>query len=43
MVTRKHYTAALLCGATLLIAGCNKQDDSKSNYQAAINTYYKAR
>ncbi len=42
MVTRKHYTAALLCGATLLIAGCNKQDDSKSNYQAAINTYYKA-
>jgi hypothetical protein len=42
MVISKHYTAALLCGATLLIAGCNKQDDSKSNYQAAINTYYKA-
>jgi hypothetical protein len=43
MVISKHYTAALLCGATMLIAGCNKQDDSKSNYQAAINTYYKAR
>jgi hypothetical protein len=42
MVGRKHYTAALLCGATMLFAGCNKQDDSKANYQAAINTYYKA-
>jgi hypothetical protein len=32
-----------LCGATLLFAGCNKQDDSKPNYQGAINDYYKAR
>jgi hypothetical protein len=35
--------ALALCGATLLFAGCNKQDDTKPNYQAAINDYYKAR
>jgi hypothetical protein len=35
--------ALFLCGATLLVAGCNKQDDSKTNYQTAINDYYKAR
>jgi hypothetical protein len=35
--------AVFLCGATLLFAGCNKQDDSKPNYQGAINDYYKAR
>jgi hypothetical protein len=35
--------AVFLCGVTLLLAGCNKQDDSKPNYQGAINDYYKAR
>lgn len=34
--------ALLLCGVTLLFAGCNKQDNSKANYQTAINNYYKA-
>jgi hypothetical protein len=32
----------LICAATLLFAGCNKKDDSKINYQTAINDYYKA-
>ncbi len=33
---------SLLCAVTLLFAGCNKKDDSKINYQTAINDYYKA-
>jgi len=42
-MTKHHlHRAAILCGVTLLFAGCNKQDDSKGNYQAAINDYYKA-
>ncbi len=36
------YRALLLCGAALFFAGCNKQDNSKANYQSAINDYYKA-
>src|ERR1700722_15706684 len=42
MKSNKRYPMALLCGVTLLFAGCNKQDNSKANYQAAINNYYKA-
>jgi len=42
MIRSKQYSAVLFCGAALLFAGCNKQDDSKSNYQSAINDYYKA-
>ncbi len=42
MKRNKRYQMALLCGVTLLFAGCNKQDNSKANYQAAINNYYKA-
>ena len=42
MTRNKQYKAVLLCGATLLFAGCNKQDNSKSNYQSAIDDYYKA-
>ena len=38
----KPSTALLLCGISLLVAGCNKQDNSKANYQSAINDYYKA-
>jgi hypothetical protein len=42
-MTKHHlYRAVILCGVTLVFAGCNKQDDSKGNYQAAINDYYKA-
>jgi hypothetical protein len=36
------YKALLLCGAALFFAGCDKQDNSKANYQSAINDYYKA-
>jgi hypothetical protein len=42
MTKHNQYKAALLCGVTLLFAGCNKKDDSKANYQTAINDYYKA-
>jgi hypothetical protein len=42
MTRYNHFGAVLLCGVTLLFAGCNKQDDSKPNYQSAINDYYKA-
>src|SRR6202451_4317116 len=42
MTRYNHFGAVLLCGVTLLFAGCNKQDDSKPNYQTAINDYYKA-
>src|SRR6202012_192887 len=36
------WRTALLCGAAVLVFGCNKQDNSKANYQTAINDYYKA-
>src|SRR5277367_2576353 len=42
MTRYNQYTAVLVCAATLLFAGCDKKDDSKSNYQSAINDYYKA-
>ena len=42
MTRKNQYRAVLLCGITLFFAGCNKQDNSKANYQAAINNYYKA-
>ena len=42
MTRKNQYRAVLLCGVTLFFAGCNKQDNSKANYQAAINNYYKA-
>jgi hypothetical protein len=42
MTRHNQYRAVFLCGATLLLAGCNKQDNSNTNYQAAINDYYKA-
>jgi hypothetical protein len=42
MTRYNHFRAMLLCGVALLSSGCNKQDDSKANYQSAINDYYKA-
>jgi len=42
MKNYKPSTALLLCGISLLVAGCNKQDNSRANYQSAINDYYKA-
>jgi hypothetical protein len=42
MTRRNQWQAVFVCGATLLFAGCNKQDNSKANYQSAINDYYKA-
>jgi hypothetical protein len=31
-----------VCAVALLLSGCSKKDDSKMNYQSAINDYYKA-
>src|SRR6202522_3094676 len=42
MTRYNHFGAVLLCGVTLLFAGCNNKDDSKPNYQSAIKDYYKA-
>jgi hypothetical protein len=42
MNRRNRWRAAVLCGAAIFSAGCNKQDNSKANYQTAINDYYKA-
>jgi hypothetical protein len=41
----KLYTAlnsSLLCVSLLLAAGCSKKADSNTNYESAINDYYKA-
>jgi hypothetical protein len=35
-------TTVTLISGMLLVAGCNKQAESKPNYQSAINDYYKA-
>jgi hypothetical protein len=42
MIKRTHYGPVLLCGVTILFAGCTQKDDSKANYQTAVNDYYKA-
>jgi hypothetical protein len=42
MIRQNQYGAWAICGLTLFIAGCNKQDNSKANYQTAINNYYAA-
>jgi hypothetical protein len=42
MTKHNQCRAVLLCGATLLFAGCNKQDNSNANYQSALNDYFKA-
>jgi hypothetical protein len=42
MTKHNQYTKLLVCGVTLFFAGCNKQDNSKANFQSAINNYYKA-
>jgi hypothetical protein len=41
-MTTHPWRSVLLCGAAFLVFGCNKQDNSKMNYQTAINDYYKA-
>lgn len=35
-------TTVTLIAGMLLVAGCNKQSESKQNYDSAINDYYKA-
>jgi hypothetical protein len=42
MIRYNQYGAVLFCAVVLLFPGCNKQDNSKANYQSAINDYYKA-
>ena len=34
--------SSLLCVSLLLAAGCSKKADSNTNYESAINDYYKA-
>ena len=41
-MNRNRYSSSMLCVGMLLVAGCNPKDDSKANYQSAINDYYKA-
>jgi hypothetical protein len=41
-MTRYNHYKVLLLGVALLFPGCNKQDNSKANFQTAINEYYKA-
>src|SRR5271170_5364422 len=42
MTRYNQFRPVLICAAMLLFAGCNKQEDSKMDYQTAINDYYKA-
>jgi hypothetical protein len=42
MIRYNQSRVVAFCAAALLFAGCNKKDDSKINYQTAINDYYKA-
>jgi len=42
MTRYNQYGAVLFYAVVLLFPGCNKQDNSKANYQSAINDYYKA-
>ena len=42
MTRYNQFRAGLLCAFAFLFAGCNKQDNSKANFQSAINDYYKA-
>src|SRR5271169_1185306 len=34
--------SSLLCTSLLLAAGCSKKTDSNTNYESAVNDYYKA-
>jgi len=36
------FRAGALCTLVLLIAGCSKTDNSKANFQSAINSYYQS-
>lgn len=42
MNKHNQHKAMLLCGVALLFAGCSKKDNSKVNFQTAINDYYKS-
>src|SRR6201992_156877 len=42
MTRYNQWQAVVLCAAAIVSAGCNKEDNSKANYQTAINDYYKA-
>jgi hypothetical protein len=42
MTRHNQCRAVLLCGVTLLFAGCSKKDNSNVNYKSAINDYLKA-
>jgi hypothetical protein len=42
MIRPNSLRAGVACGLILLAAGCSKTDNSKANFQSAINNYYQA-
>jgi hypothetical protein len=42
MTRRKIFIGSALCGVLILAAGCSKTDNSKANFQTAIDNYYQA-
>ncbi len=42
MTRHNIFRAGVVCSVVLLAAGCNKTDNSKANFQTAINNYYQA-
>lgn len=42
MIRKTIFRASFVCGLILLAAGCNKTDNTKTNFKTAINNYYAA-
>jgi hypothetical protein len=42
LARKRILQGIVLCSSVVFAAGCNKTDNSKANYQSAINNYYKA-
>lgn len=42
MAGKRSLQGIVLCSSVVFAVGCNKTDNSKANYQSAINNYYKA-
>ena len=42
MIKHNTFRAGVVCSIVLLAAGCNKTDNTKPNFQSAIDNYYQA-
>jgi len=42
MTPQNRFRIGIILGVVLIAAGCNKKDNSKSNFKAAIDNYYQA-